>query len=184
MPTPLPLPMPPLPILRASWTMTDMARKTRRPGFVGSALRCLVAGYAAISLAGCGTLSGAEHSCESTLGLLDKKKVSCTGSVERVSGSPPLSVIEIGEDLDGAYWLEATIAVGRGTAKAHVTDVDDERVGGEVSPGEPLEIGAVVYPEPSAGADEDTEEVEVQLEVKEGEEIKDLRYEATLVERD
>ena len=149
-----------------------------------SALRCLVAGCAAVSLAGCGTLSGAEHDCESTLGLLDKKKVSCTGSVERVSGSPPLSVIEIGEDLDGAYRLETTITVGRGTAKAHITEVDDDRVGGEVSPGKPLEIEAVVYPEPAAGADADTEEVEVQLKVKEGEEVEDLSYEATVVEQD
>jgi hypothetical protein len=148
-----------------------------------SALRCFVAGCAAVSLAGCGTLSGAEHNCESTLGLLDKKKVSCTGSVERVSGSPPLSVVETGEDLDGAFSLQTTIMVGRGTANAYVTDVDDERVGGEVSPDEPLEIGAVVYPEPAAGADEDTEEVEVQLKVKEGEEIEDLSYEATLVEQ-
>jgi hypothetical protein len=101
-----------------------------------------------------------------------------------VSGSPPLSVIEIGDDLDGAFSLETTITVGRGRAEASVTDIDDQRVGGEVSPAEPLEIGAVVYPEPAAGADEDTEEVEVQLEVKEGEEVKDLSYRATLVERD
>ena len=67
---------------------------------------------------------------------------------------------------------------------ASVTDIDDQRVGGEVSPGDPLHIGAVVYPEPAAGADEDTEEVEVQLEVKEGEEVKDLGYEAMLVEQD
>ncbi len=149
-----------------------------------SVLRCLVAGCAAVSLAGCGTLSGAEHDCESTLGLLDKKKVSCTGSVERVSGSPPLSVIEIGDDIDGAFLLETSITVASGTAKASVTDVDDERVGGEVSPGETLDIRAVVYPEPAAGADADTEEVEVRLEVKEGEEVKDLRYKATLVEQD
>jgi hypothetical protein len=152
--------------------------------YARSALRRVVAGCAVISLAGCSTMSGAQQSCESTFGLTEPKKVSCTGSVQRVSGSPPLNVIEIGEDLDGAYLLEATIAVGRGTASAHVTDVDDQRVGGEIFPGEPLEIGAVVYPEPAAGADEDTEEVEVQLEVKEGEEAKDLRYEATLVERD
>jgi hypothetical protein len=137
-----------------------------------------------ISLAGCGTLSGAEHRCESTLGLVAPEKVSCNGRVETVSGSPSLSVIEIGEDLDGAFSLETTIAVGRGTAEASVTDIDDEVVGGKVSPGEPLQIGAVVYPEPAAGEGEDTEEVEVQLEVEEGEEVKDLRYEATLVERD
>ena len=161
-----------------------MGRNATRPGFAGSALRCFVAGCAALSLAGCGTLIGAQHSCESSFGITEPKKVSCTGSVDTVRGSPSLSVVEIGEDLDGAYRLEVTIAVGRGTAKAHVTDVEDRRVGGGVSPGEPLEIGAVVYPESAAGADEDEEEVEVQLEVEEGEEIRDLRYEAALVEQD
>jgi hypothetical protein len=164
--------------------MAGMGRKMIRDKVTRSALRGFVAGCAVLSLAGCGTMTGAEHRCESTLGIAAPEKVSCTGSVERVSGSPSLSVIEIGEDLDGAYRLEATIAVGRGTSKAHVTDVDDEQVGGEVSPGEPLEIGAVVYPEPAAGADEDGEEVEVRLEVEEGKEVEDLRYEATLVERD
>jgi hypothetical protein len=149
-----------------------------------SVSRGFVAGCVVLSLVGCSTMTGAEQRCESTLGITAPEKVSCTGSVERISGSPSLSVIEISEDLDGAYRLEATIAVGRGTSKAHVTDVDDERVGGEVSPGEPLEIGAVVYPEPAAGADEDGEQVEVQLEVEEGKEVEDLRYEATLVERD
>ena len=95
-----------------------------------------------------------------------------------------MSVIEIGDDLEGAFSLETTITVGRGRAEASVTDIDGQRVGGEVSPGEPLEIGAVVYPEPAAGADEDEEEVEVQLKVAEGQEVKDLRYEATLVEQD
>jgi hypothetical protein len=45
-------------------------------------------------------------------------------------------------------------------------------------------FAALRHPEPAAGADEDTEEVEVQLEVKEGEEVNDLSYEATLVEQD
>ncbi len=146
----------------------------------------MVLGCAALSLVGCasGTLSGAQQSCQSTLGLVEAKKVSCTGSVDTVSGSPSLSVIEIGEDLDGAFRLETTIAVGRGTTKASVTDVDSQRAGGEVSPGEPLEISAVVYPESAAGAEEDEEEVEVQLEIPEGKEVEDLRYEATLVEQD
>lgn len=151
--------------------------------YAGSALRCFVAGCAALSLVGCGTLIGAEQSCESTFGLTEPKKVSCTGSVDTVRGSPSLAIVEIGEDLDGAFLLQTTITVGQGTAKAHVTDVDDRRVGGEVSPGQPLEIGAVVYPEPAAGADEDEEQVEVQLEIKEGQEVRDLRYEAALVER-
>ena len=162
-----------------------MNRQERTPrALAGSVLRCFVAGCAAISLAGCGTLSGAQRSCGSTFGLAEPKKVSCTGSVETVSGSPLLSVIEIGNDLDGAFTLETTIKVGRGTAEASVTDIDDRSVGGEVSPGEPLEIGAVVYPKPAAGADEDTEEVDVQLEVKGGQQVENLRYEATLIERD
>ena len=161
-----------------------MGQKMTRSRYAGSALRWLVAGCAVLSLGGCGTMTGAQQSCESTFGLTEPKKVRCTGSVETVSGSPPLSVIEIGDDIDGAFLLETTITVGRGTAKASVTDIDDEPVGAEVSPGEPLEISAVVYPEPAAGAGEDTEEVEVQLEVKEGEEVKDLSYEATIVERD
>lgn len=168
----------------APWIMADVVRKTTRPRLAGSALRCFLVGCTVISLVGCGTLSGAEHSCKSTLGLAAPEKVNCTGSVETVSGSPPLSVIDISENLDGAYSLETTITVGSGTAKASVTDIDDKRVGGEVSPGEPLEISAVVYPEPAAGADEDTEEVQVQLKIKEGEEVKDLSYKATLVERD
>ncbi len=160
-----------------------MGRKTTRLIFAGSALRCFVAGCAALSLAGCGTLIGAEQSCESTFGLTEPKKVSCTGSVETVRGSPSLAIVEIGEDLDGAFLLETTITVGQGTAKAHVTDVDDRKAGGEVSPGQPLEIKAVVYPEPAAGTDEDEEQVEVQLGVKEGREVTDLRYEATLVQQ-
>ena len=164
--------------------MADKVLKATRPRFAGSALRSFAACCTAISLAGCGTMTGAQQSCESTFGMLEEKKVRCTGSVETVSGSPSLSVIEIGDDLDGAFSLETSMTVGRGKAEASVTDIEDQRVGGKVSPGEPLEIGAAVYPEPAAGADEDTEEVEVQLEVKEGEKVRDLRYEATLTERD
>jgi hypothetical protein len=136
-------------------------------------------------LAGCesGSLSGSQQRCTSNFGLVDHKEVKCTGSVDTVRGSPSLGVIRIDEDLDGAFRLEVTMEVGRGTAEARVTDVDDEQVGGEVSPGEPLEIGAVVYPENAAGAGDDEEEVEVQLEVAEGEEVRELRYEATLVEQ-
>jgi len=139
----------------------------------------------ALPLVGCtsGTLSGAQQSCESTFGLLDKKKVSCTGSVDTVSGSPSLSVVEVGDRLDGAFRLEATITVGRGTAKARVTDVDDRRVGGEVSPGDPLRVVAMVYPEEVPGS-EDEERVDAQIRVAEGQEVKDLRYEATLVAED
>ena len=165
--------------------MANMRRKARWPRLAGSALRCFVIGCAALSLVGCtsGTLSGTQQSCESTFGLLDSKKVGCTGSVDTVSGSPSLSVIEIGENLNGAFALETTIRVGRGKAKAHVTDIDDKRVGGQVSPGDPLRIVTVVYPEDVPGS-EDEEKVDLQIKVAEGEEVGGLRYEATLVAQD
>jgi hypothetical protein len=165
--------------------MANMERKARWPRLAGSALRCFIAGCAALSLVGCtsGTLSGTQQSCESTFGLLDSKKISCTGSVDTVSGSPSLSIIEIGENLNGAFRLETTITVGRGKAKAHVTDIDDKQVGGEVSPGDPLQIVTEVYPEEVPGS-EDEEKVEVQLKVAEGKEVGGLRYEATLVAQD
>ncbi len=144
-----------------------------------------VAACAALALVGCkgGTLSGGEQSCRSNFGLLDPKRVSCTGSWDTVRGSPRLSVIETGGDLNGTYRLEVSIEVGQGTAKAHVTDIDDERVGGEVSAGTPLRIVAVVYPEEVPGT-EDEEKVDVDLEVAKGDELRNLRYEATLVEQD
>ena len=162
-----------------------MGETTTRPRFAGLALWGVVAGCAALALFGCtaGTLSGVQQSCRSNFGLLDAKKVNCTGSVKTVRGSPSLSVIEVGEQLDGAFRLETTITVERGTAKAHVTDIEDERVGSEVSPGEPLRIEAVVYPEEGAGTDDEST-VDVQLEVAEGEEAGGLRYEATLVAQD
>jgi hypothetical protein len=159
-----------------------MGRKLTRPTFAGLTLRYFIAGCMVFSLVGCtsGTLSGIQQECESNFGLLESKKVSCEGSVDTVSGSPSLSVIEIGENLNGTFSLETTITVGRGKAKAHVTDIDDKQVGGEVSPGDPLRIVTEVYPEEVPGS-EDEEKVDLQLEVAEGEEIRGLRYEATLV---
>ena len=166
--------------------MAKVGQKGTRPKLAASALRGLIALCAALSLVGCtsGTLSGTQQSCESTFGLLEAKKVSCTGSVDTVSGSPSLSVIEIGESLNGAFRLETTITVGRGTAKARVTDLDDQKVGGEVSPGDPLRIVALVYPENVPGSEDEEERVDLQIEVAEGEEARDLRYEATLVAQD
>ena len=161
-----------------------MVRKTRASQ---SAKAKLVAGCCALLvLAGCesGSLTGGQQSCTSNFGLVDQKKVSCTGSVDTVRGSPSLSVIEIGDNLDGAFQLEVAMEVGQGTVKAHVTDIDDKQVGGEVSPGKPLKISAVVYPETAAGTEDDEEKVDVQLEVAEGEEVRELSYEATLVQQD
>jgi hypothetical protein len=174
---------PSLPILHASWIMTSMGQKMTRPQFAGSAFWAFVVGCAILSLVGCtsGTLSGTQQSCESTFGVLEAKKVSCTGSVDTVSGSPPLSVIEIGESLNGTFRLETTVTVGQGTAKASVTDVDDQTVESEVSPGKPLRIVALVYPDEVPGSEGEEERVDLQIEVAEGQEVTDLRYEATLV---
>lgn len=135
------------------------------------AFGCLV-----VVLAGCtsGTLAGTQQTCRSSGGLFERQKITCTGSVGGVRGSPTLGIVEVDDDLDGVYRLDATITVGRGTAKAFVTDTDGKKVGGEVAPGEPLRITALVEP------DED-EDVEVALEVAEGEKVESLRYEARLL---
>jgi hypothetical protein len=83
--------------------------------------------------------------------VLDAKKVVCSGSVEAMSGSPSLDIIDVGGRLQG-------------TARAYVTDIDDSKVGGELSPDAPLRIRATVYPEESEDADDDNEVVELQLE--------------------
>jgi hypothetical protein len=152
------------------------------PTFAGQALRCFLAGCLLLSLVGCtsGTLSGMQQRCEATFGLLESKKVSCTGSVDTVSGSPSLSIIEIDENLNGVFELETTVTVERGEAQAHVTDVDDKQVGGEVSPGDPLRIVTQVYPEEVPGS-EDEEKVDLQIEVAEGEEVGGLVAEATMI---
>jgi len=168
---------------RVSEIIDVVRRRPNQPRFARMLTWAFVAACVALTAVGCtsGTLSGMRQSCQSNFGLLDAKKVSCSGTVDTVSGSPTLSVIEIGEELNGAFQLETTLRAGRGAAKAHVVDVEDRRVGGEISPGDPLRIVAVVYPEEVGGTDDEEAAVEVQLEVPEGEELNDLRYEATLV---
>ena len=165
--------------------MADMGPRVLLPTFAGLALRCFFALCLVLPLVGCtsGTLSGMQQRCEATFGLLESKKVSCTGSVDTVSGSPSLSIIEIDENLNGVFELETTVTVERGEAQAHVTDVDDKQVGDEVSPGDPLRIVTQVYPEEVPGS-EDEEKVDMQIEVAEGEEVGGLRYEATMIAED
>lgn len=126
--------------------------------------------------AGCssGTLVGVQQTCRSAGGFFAQKEITCAGGADGVRGSPRLGIVEVDDDLDGVYQLDATITVGRGTARAFVTDSDGKQVGGEVAPGRPLRITAVVEP------DED-EDVEAALEVPEGEKVENLRYEAKLV---
>ena len=135
------------------------------------AFGCLVVVFAGCSS---GTLVGGQQTCRSSGGLFEKQTISCTGSVDSVRGSPRLGIVEVGDDLDGVYRLDATITVGRGTAKAFVTDTDGEKDGGELAPDRTLRITAMVEP------DED-EDVEVALEVAEEEKVENLRYEARLV---
>ena len=165
--------------------MADMGPRVMRPTFAGLALRCFLAGCVVLPLVGCtsGTLGGMQQRCEATFGLLESKKVSCTGSVDTVSGSPSLSIIEIDENLNGAFELETTVSVERGEAKVLVTDIDDKQVGGEVSPGDPLRIVTQVYPEEVPGS-EDEEKVDLQIKVAEGEELGGLRYKATMIAQD
>jgi hypothetical protein len=134
--------------------------------------------WALFMLVGCesGTITGQERSCRSSGGLFAVEEISCTGSAASVRGSPSLTIVEADEALDGRYRLDATIAVARGTARASVTAAGGGQVGGEVTPEAPLQITAVIEP----GGEE---EIDVALKVV-GEEVRDLRYEATLVRRD
>ena len=127
------------------------------------------------ALAGCesGTLISQEQTCETSGGLLAEGRATCTGSVGTVRGSPQLVIVDTDGELDGTYRLEATLSVGKGETKAHVTAADGDRVGGQVSPGEPLQISADVE------VDDDDEEVVAELKVA-GKEATDLRYEAEL----
>ena len=155
--------------------MSAMVRMTRRRLMVA----LLVAACCALALTGCksGTITGSQQACKSSGGLFADKTVACTGSVGGVRGEPSLGIIDTDEELDGDYKLDATITVGKGTAKAYVDTAGGRQVGGKVSPGEPLRISAVV------GLDGDDEEVSVNLKVP-GKEVKDLRYEATLFPQD
>jgi hypothetical protein len=127
------------------------------------------------ALAGCesGTLVGQEQTCEVSGGFLSEGSATCAGTVDAVRGSPQLVIVDTDEELDGTYRLEATLSVGKGETKAHVTAADGDRVGGVASPGEPLRISADVE------VDDEDEEVAAELKVA-GKEAADLRYEASL----
>ncbi len=112
---------------------------------------------ALLALSGCesGTLIGQRQTCQSSGGLLAEERATCSGSVDAVRGSPGLVIVDTDGELDGTYRLEATLSVGEGETKAHVTAADGERV------------------------DDDEEEVIAELKVA-GKEATGLRYEASL----
>ena len=130
---------------------------------------------AVLTLSGCesGTLVGQEQSCEASGGLLAEEKATCSGSVDAVRGSPRLVIVDTDGELDGTYRLDATLSVGKGETRAHVTASDGDRVGGRLSPDEPLRISTEVE------VDDADEEVVAELKVA-GKKATDLRYEASL----
>ena len=150
--------------------MSGMSSMTRKVGTV------VVAG--AFLLAGCssGTLTNSQQSCQSSGGFLSDQKMSCTGSVGTVKGSPSLSIADVDEEFSGTYKLEATVEVGEGTVSATVMNADGDEVGGDVAPDEPLQISETVE------LSETDEELTLSLKVAGGEEAEanDLSYESRL----
>ena len=136
-----------------------------------------VAVCAAVVLLAGGCLSLTDHTqvCESSGGLGGPSEFSCTGTAETVTGEGPLS-FDGEDDSDPDYRMDLTASVESGTMDVYASTVDGGREGGEVSPGNPIRIQAVV---PSS--DEDTS---VDLSVKGGEEaeVRGLRYEASFTE--
>lgn len=121
-----------------------------------------------------GTITGSQQTCKSSGGLFEQE-MACTGSVASVRGEPTLGIIDTDENLSGTYKLDAIITVGKGMA--YISTEGDGQTGGKVSPDEPLRISAVV------GVDEVDDEVSVNVKVR-GNEVKDLRYDATLLPQD
>jgi hypothetical protein len=132
---------------------------------------------AGLLLAGCeSTITNSQQSCQSSGGFLQDRQMSCTGSAETITGSPSLSIADVDEEFSGTYNLQATVEVGEGTVRATVANASGDEVGGEISPGQPLEISETVE------LSETDEELSLSLEVAGGEEAeaKNLRYESRL----
>ena len=155
--------------------MSQAQARTRRPPVFWRAALILSLCAAVLALSGCksGTLVGQEQSCEVSGRLLAEERAACTGRVDAVRREPQLVIVDTDAELDGTYRLEATLSVGKGETKAHVTAADGDRVGGQLSPDEPLRISADVE------VDDEDEEVAAQLKVA-GKKASDLRYEASL----
>ena len=100
---------------------------------------------------------------------------SCSGTAETVKGEGSLT-FDGEDDSDPDYVMDLTASVEGGRMDVFADAVDDGREGGEVSPGNPIRIRAVV---PSSD-----EDVSVTLSVKGGEEaeVRGLAYEATFTE--
>lgn len=135
-----------------------------------------IMGVAVVLLAtGCLTLTNHSQSCTSSGGLMGPSEFTCSGTAETVKGDGPLS-FDSEDDSDPNYRMDLTASVESGTMDVFAGTVDGGREGGEVSPGSPIRIQAVV---PSSD-----EDVSVTLAVKGGEEaeVGGLGYEATFRE--
>jgi len=127
--------------------------------------------------AGCLSLTNHAQSCRSSGGLLGSSEFSCSGTAGTVQGEGPLS-FDGEDDSDPEYRMDLTASVESGKMDVYADTVDGDREGGEVSPGDPIRIEAVV---PSSD-----EDVDVTLSVKGGEEaeVGGLSYEANFTEVD
>lgn len=124
---------------------------------------------------GCLTLTNHSQSCTSSGGLLGPSEFSCSGTAGTVKGEGPLS-FNGEDDGDPDYRMNLTASVESGTMDVFASTTGGGREGGEVSPGNPVRIEAVV---PSSD-----EDVSVNLSVKGGEEaeVRGFEYEADFTE--
>ncbi len=124
---------------------------------------------------GCLSLTNHSQSCTSSGGLMGPSEFSCSGTAETVKGEGPLS-FDGEDDDDPDYSMDLSVSVEDGTMDVFATTVDGDREGGEVSPGNPVRIEAVV---PSSD-----EDVSINLAVKGGEEaeVGGLAYEGNFTE--
>ncbi len=132
-------------------------------------------GVAVVRLAtGCLSLTNHSQSCTSSGGLMGPSEFSCSGTAETVKGEGPLS-FDV-EDDDPDYRMDLSVSVESGTMDVFASTVDGGREGGEVSPGTPVRIEAMV---PSSD-----EDVSIDLAVKGGEEaeVGGMAYEASFTE--
>ena len=129
----------------------------------------------ALLATGCLSLTDHSQSCTSSGGLVGPSEFSCSGTAETVKGEGPLS-FDGEDDDDPDYRMDLSVSVGSGTMDVFASTVDGGREGGEVSPGNPVRIEAVV---PSSD-----EDVSVDLAVKGGDEaeVGGLAYEASFIE--
>ena len=102
---------------------------------------------------------------------------SCSGTAETVKGEGPLT-FDGEDDSDPDYRMDLTASVESGRMDVFASTADGGRKGGEVSPGNPVRIQAIV---PSSD-----EDVSVNLAVKGGEEaeVGGLAYKATFTATD